>query len=183
LARSPQPPSGRAADREDEFARFVAEVEPRARATAWRMLGSVADAEDAVQDAFVRAWRGLRDFRRDAKLGTWFYRILVSACLDAGRRRTARRKEQPRDEMPDAAATGESPDVLAARSDECRRVRAAMESLSDQQRQVFLLRHHEGLGVAEIADVLGIAEGTAKSHLARAVLSLRAQLVRSEAER
>jgi RNA polymerase sigma-70 factor (ECF subfamily) len=146
------------------------------------MLGSAADAEDAVQDAFVRAWRGMQNFRRDAKLGTWFYRILVSACRDAGRRRAARRKEVFRAEMPEAAAPGEGPDVLAARTDECRRVRAAMERLSDQQRQVFLLRHHEGLDVAEIADVLKIAEGTVKSHLARAVLSLRTQLVPPKVE-
>ena len=169
--------SGRRTGREKEFAEFVAAYEPKALATAWRILGSLADAEDAVQDAFLRAWRGIRHFRKEAKLGTWFYRILASACADAAVSRSTHRRREGSDAALDIVpARSALPEAEAAVFEARDRIMAALQSLSENQRKVFVLKHYEGLDVAEIADALDMAKGTVKSHLARAVFALRAQL-------
>jgi RNA polymerase sigma-70 factor (ECF subfamily) len=160
-------------DRERVFALFVAEHRERAHRLAWRLLGGdTAAAEDVTQEAFVRAWRGLSRFRGDSSVGTWFYRILVRQAANQRRWRSLRRAwggvapDDPAD--PDPAAPG---DPLLRR-----RIAAALERLSCPQREAFVLVHLEGWSVREAAAAMGKPVGTTKSHLHRALRSLRSQL-------
>lgn len=157
----------------EAFAEFVAARRERAVRVAYRLLGGdAAAAEDVAQNALLRAWRGLGSFRGDARLDTWFYRILVREVHRQRRWQALRQlfgrdaavQPEPRDERPPRdGALG-------------RRIAAALGQLSDAQREVFVLVHLEELTVREAAEVLGKALGTVKSHLHRALATLRAEL-------
>ena len=159
-----------AADRAQHFADFVDSHRDQAVRLAWRLVGSDrATAEDVAQDAFEKAFRSLGRFREDAALSTWFYRILVR---QAGRQRRWRAVRErfalAQRETGAAQCTGDP----ALR----RRIILAMDQLSDGQRQVFVLVHLEGFSVEESAELLGRAPGTIKSHLHRALATLRREL-------
>lgn len=161
----------RVADREARFAAFVASHRERARRLAWRLVGGdAAAADDVAQDAFLKAWRALDRFRGDARLETWFYRILVREAASYRRWRGVRERfsARPAEEPPGAQDTGDP----ALR----RRIASALDRLSRGQRETFVLVHLEGFTVSEAAGVLGKAPGTLKSHLHRALSSLRQEL-------
>jgi RNA polymerase sigma-70 factor (ECF subfamily) len=160
-------------DLEARFAAFVREHRDRAVRTAWRLLGPDAEAaEDVAQDAFVRAYLGLGRFRGDASLGTWFYRILVRQA--ASHRRWRRLRERwgglGNPEAPDPAPEAPGDPALRAR------ISTALDRLSRTQREAFVLIHLEGFTVNEAAGIMGKAPGTIKSHLHRALRSLRGSL-------
>jgi RNA polymerase sigma-70 factor (ECF subfamily) len=161
-------------DRSLRFHRFVEEHRERALSLAWRLLGSdSAAAEDVVQDAFVRAYRGLARFREDAKLSTWYYRILVREVRRHQRWRSlleARRRLWASAEPPPNRA-------LELREPTLRpRIAAALDVLSRGQREAFVMVHLESFSVREVAEALGKSEGTIKSHLHRALRTLRSEL-------
>jgi RNA polymerase sigma-70 factor (ECF subfamily) len=160
-------------EREQRFHAFVREHRDRAVGMAWRLLGGDgAAAEDVAQEAFVRAYRGLERFRGDASLSTWFYRILVNEVQRHRRWRWVRQRvaadmpDEPRDANP--SPTGDP--VLRER------IVRALDRLTRPQREAFVLVHLEGLTVVEAAEVTGRAVGTMKSHLHRALVSMRSQL-------
>jgi len=158
-------------DKTARFARFVDAHRERAIRTAWRLCGGNATAaEEVAQEAFVRAWHGLHGFREEAELSTWFYRILVR---EAGR---YRRWRAVRERW--AAVTGRPEPTREVYGDPGlrKRIGAAVESLSPNQREVFVLVHLEGFTVKETAEITGRAPGTVKSHLHRALVGLRAAL-------
>jgi RNA polymerase sigma-70 factor (ECF subfamily) len=161
------------AELERRFADFVAEHRDRAVRLAWRLLGGDdAAAEDVAQEAFARAYRGLAGFRGDARLSTWFYRILVNESRRHGRWRGVRRRfggEAPADPPDPVVAPLPDPALRA-------RILAALDALPRGQREAFVLVHLEGLSVAEAATATGRATGTLKSHLHRALRALRAEL-------
>lgn len=158
-------------ERMQRFRRFVAEHRDRAVSMAWRLCGGdQALAEDIAQEAFAQAWRGLAKFRDEAKLSTWFYRILIRQAS------AQRNKQRWRDRW--NALTGHEvarPEPIADQGLQ-RRIASALDTLSKGQREVFVLVHMEGLTVTEAAEVLGKAPGTLKSHLHRALTALRVQL-------
>lgn len=156
-----------------EFETFVATHRDRAIGLAWRLLGGDGSAaEDVAQEAFVRAHRALGGFRGEAELSTWFYRILVNEVRRHRRWRWVR--ERVAGEMPEEVGDPElaPPGDPALRG----RVTAAIAGLSNGQREAFLLVHAQGFTVREAANITGRAEGTIKSHLHRALRSLRARL-------
>jgi len=173
----------------DAFGVLVERYMPRALAFARQMIGNPADAEDIVQDAFVKAFRKLDSFRGGSEFYTWFYRLLANGCLDHLRRRGLVRRIfrfsspapdggediDPLEHAPDThpasspLAGYESKEAAAA-------IRKALAALPERQRAVFLLRHNEDMKTSEVAEVLGISEGAVKSHLARAVAGLRKSL-------
>ena len=162
--------------REDAFHRLVASQRDRALRLAWRLVdGDRAAAEDVVQDAFVRAYRGLDGFRGEAKLETWFYRILVRQAYTY-RRWRAVRKLWPSGR--EGTHTNAEPMSDAENGDPGlrRRIALALETLSRRQREAFLLVHLEGFSVKECAEMMGSPDGTVKSHLHRALVKLRAEL-------
>ncbi len=161
------------ADRERRFGELVAEQRERAVGMAWRLIGGDQQAaEDVAQEAFLRAYRGLDRYRAEAEMSTWFYRILVNEAQRYRRWRWVRQRlagEVPDDpEDPRAAHTGD-PGLR-------RRISAALDRLPRGQREAFVLVHLEGFTVREAAELSGRAVGTMKSHLHRALQSLRQDL-------
>jgi RNA polymerase sigma factor (sigma-70 family) len=142
------------------------------------LLVDTDEAADVTHDVFLRVEKAERQARSPEDWAAWITRVAVNACHD--RRRSAwwrwlRRDGTPFDE--DAAAgAGPTPEEESARNERQARVWAALRRLPARQREVFVLRHVEGLTTTEVAETLGIAPGSVKRHLFRAVHTLRAAL-------
>lgn len=151
------------------FGVLVARHRDRAWAVALRTLGDPTDAADAVQEAFVKAYRTLGAFRGEAQFTTWLHRIVVNACLDAMRRARAR-PSSPLDER--AAAVADPADPIG-RAELGQDVGAALTRISPDQRAAIVLVDVEGYSVDEAAALLGVPAGTVKSrcHRGRAHLA------------
>jgi len=148
---------------------------------AFRVLGDSAAAEDAVQDAFLRAWRALDRFDEAADFSTWLYRIAINAAID--QRRQRRRREVFSGPLPEdfdgqvsARSTSAGPHRHAVSRQMLDRAQEAIAELSEAERTAILLRHFEGCSIAEIAQALGGGENAAKQAIFRAVHKLRAVL-------
>src|SRR5262245_53025846 len=142
------------------------------------MIGSADEAEDLLQEVFLQAYRKLSGFRGDSALGTWLYRLTMNHCLDHLRGRQAkmsRATESLDDESAEEpAATSPLVPSAISRVD----LERAIERLPDGARSVFLLHDVEGFEHREIAQILGISEGTSKSQVHKARMKLRAILSR-----
>ena len=138
---------------------------------ALNMLGSVTDAEDAVQEAFVRAYRSRASFREGAALATWVYRILINTCYDIGRKRASRKNESDLDADPAIDPTSPAGDHPLRLT-----LERALRGLPPIYREVFLLCEVEGYTHREVAAILDIPEGTSKARLFEARRQLRAAL-------
>jgi RNA polymerase sigma-70 factor, ECF subfamily len=142
---------------------------------ASRMAAGGADAEDLLQDIFLLAYRKLGSFRGDSSLGTWLYRLAMNHCLDVLRNRQTR-MGQVTDSMdePDAVPVAAPGPALGSvsRID----LERAIEALPPACRAAFLLHDVEGFGHQEVADILGVSEGTSKSQVHKARLRIRAYL-------
>lgn len=150
----------------DAFSELVRRHQRRAYAVARAIVTTHEDAEDAVQDAFLHAFRALHRFLPDQAFGAWLHRIVANASLDI----TRRRKVRDADDLPETVA---SPFRDPAESDELRlRLHDALAQLPERQRAVIVLHDVEGFKHAEIGTLLGIPEGTARSdlHYARSTL-------------
>lgn len=146
----------------------------RMKNLARNLLGSVADAEDAVQDTFLKIQRGIGSFRGQSAFVTWAFRILVNTCHDL-RRRRLRRKEQTQDGPEDAAPRPE-PRAPEAHPSMRMALERALAALTQHQRDVFLLYEVEGFRHAEIAAMLAISETASKNTLFQAKKNLRGML-------
>ncbi len=164
-----------------------------------RYLNDPSEAEDLVQQVFIKAYEGAAKFRGQAQVSTWLYRIAVNAALERRRKRrtvgiddvhplggdalgsTVNLDAEVRSgwsHRPAMAGADFDADPLQAaeRRSLHDRLNEALDELSPSQRLAFVLRHWEGMSIREIAEVLGAAEGTVKSHLFRAVRTLRVEL-------
>jgi RNA polymerase sigma-70 factor (ECF subfamily) len=143
---------------------------------ACRMLGNQADAEDLLQEIFLAAHRKLETFRGESALGTWLYRLATNLCLDHLRSR-AGRSSQLTDSIEDEVGLFDrSTSGLAERAVTRMDLERALMRLPEGCRAAFVLHDIEGLEHREVADALGIAEGTSKSQVHKARLRLRALL-------
>lgn len=143
---------------------------------AYRMLGNPADAEDQLQEIFLSAHRKLETFRGEAALGTWLYRLAMNQLLDYVRSRAAR-SGQLTDGLEDASVLADGMGHrLADRAIDRIDIERAIAELPEGCRAAFVLHDVEGLEHKEIAQVLGIAEGTSKSQVHKARLRLRGLL-------
>jgi RNA polymerase sigma factor (sigma-70 family) len=168
------------AELEERFLRFVAGHRERARRMAWRLVGGdEAVAEDITQEAFLKAYAGLAKFRQEASFETWFFRILVRQAQAWRRWRRVRNFWGGTDAAPGTPEARFEEDHDPRLRDE---IEEALGALTDPQRQAFVLVHLEGFTVRETAEVMGKAEGTVKSHLHRALVSLRGSLADYEDE-
>jgi RNA polymerase sigma-70 factor, ECF subfamily len=146
---------------------------------ALRMLGNPADAEDLLQEIFLAAHRKLESFRGESALGTWLYRLATNQILDYVRSRSAR-TGQMTDGLDDASTLADAlGHRLADRAIDRVDLERALAQLPTGCRAAFVLHDVEGLEHREVADVLGIAEGTSKSQVHKARLRLRVLLGRT----
>ena len=158
-------------------------VERHSRAVfrlAYRMTGNEQDAEDVVQESFLRAYRQLGRFQSRANFGTWLYRIVANCSVDLMRSKQSRH-DQSRVESLDVIESrptvhDHGPDRLAESAEIRRRVAEAMRELSPLERAAFTLRHHEGRSIQEISTMLGLGISASKHSVFRAVKKLRVAL-------
>jgi RNA polymerase sigma-70 factor, ECF subfamily len=146
---------------------------------AYRMTGSEPDAEDLVQETFMRAFQQLDGFTARSQFGTWLYRIAVNCAIDLMRKR--QRQDEPFEPIdPESGiplvADTPGPDRLVFSGEMQRRVKSALDQLSPTERAAFVLRHFEGKCIEEISDALGIANGATKQAVFRAVQKIRRSL-------
>jgi len=167
----------RGGDRE-AFGELVEQYRDNVYRLAYRMCGNAYDADEAAQEAFVAAWRALPNFRGDAKFSTWLYRLTTNAAIDV-MRREKRHKTVGDGEMVDLADDADSPQETVERTEQQEAVQEALATLSEEYREVLLLRYMEELDYAEIAEVLQLPSGTVKSRINRAKAALKTALLKS----
>lgn len=173
----------RAADTDADAFRLLVEQHSRnVFRLALRMTGNEQDAEDVVQETFLKAHRNLSKFEERANFGTWLHRIAVNCALDLMRSRKRHEKNRVAENpegpsvLDQAPAPGAPPDRLVFSGQLQQRVSAAMKRLSETERAAFVLRHFEGRPIVEIARTLGLRSGAAKNTIFRAVAKLRQEL-------
>jgi len=150
---------------------------------AYRMTGNEQDAEDLVQESFLRAYKQLHNFDERAAFGTWLHRICVNCSLDLIRARKTRREiqnkvedEQTTSWLEQVAAPGPSPERLMLSNQVTELLEPALGKLSETERAAFILRHYEGSSIEDIAQALGVQTSAAKHSVFRAVQKLRRSL-------
>jgi RNA polymerase sigma-70 factor, ECF subfamily len=149
---------------------------------AFRMTGNEHDAEDVVQETFLKAYRKLAAFEERSQFGSWVHRIAANCAYDLLRARVRQDERVERTEGPEGdrtltvAASDPSPERLVAGGEIRGRVRAAMARLSALERSAFTLRHVEGMTIAEISHALDLDASAAKQSVFRAVRKLRQAL-------
>lgn len=151
----------------DAFAGLVRRHGAAAYRVAFRLLGSDADAQDAVQDAFVQAWRSLARFRGESSVSTWLYRIVTNRCLNL----IAARRPTGAVDAALASPAGQPPELVESR-ERFAAVVAGVSALPGDQRAALVLRDFEGLSYEEIGQVLGVSVAAVKGRLHRARLSV-----------
>ena len=160
------------------FEELVRTYQHRVFGVAFRMLNNAADAEEIAQEVFLRAHRGLADFRGDAKLSTWLYAIASRLCLNrlgSGERAMTRGGDAVLMQLPHEAS---GPDTVLEQSELEAALHRAIAELPDERRIVVVLRDLEGLAYEEIAEALDLPVGTVRSRLHRARLDLKDKLER-----
>jgi len=155
---------------------------------AWHIVADSTDASDVLQDVFVKVFKGIKGFNGDSSLRTWIYRIAVHEALNHRRSWIRRHWREPFSmddtELPSAAAAAQAaasegtPYQVLEQAERQEVVRRALASLAPPYRAVVALREIEGLPYDEIAQVLGLAEGTVKSRLLRGRELLRRKLAK-----
>jgi RNA polymerase sigma-70 factor (ECF subfamily) len=144
------------------------------------MTGDDRDAEDITQEVFLKAYRGIRNFRHEAELRTWLYRIAVNTVRSGWRRQKRRPscdslQDRPSADLP-SGPDDQNPVRKIVQQETIQRVKKAISELKQEWREVIVLRDIEGLTYAEVAGVLDVPEGTVKSRLARGRDALRERL-------
>lgn len=153
----------------------------RMKSIALNLLGNRSDAEDAVQDAFIKIFRNISEFRGESRLATWIYRILVNTCYDSRRRRSRVQEVTadsviPLEDFCEASATHHSTPLRYA-------LESAILKLEPRQRSIFVLYEVEGFTHSEIGRILEIPEGTSKHGLYQAKRHLQRLLGRGRNRR
>jgi len=161
----------------EAFRGLVERYQDRVFALARRMVGEREEAEEVAQDAFLRAWRALPRFRGDARFSSWLYRITYRrACDAAASIRSRRRRER---DLETAGAITDPAQAAAPSGGEA--LERLIASLPEAQRAAITLFYYQDRSLGEVARILGLPEGTVKTHLHRARAALRRALRREEA--
>lgn len=137
-----------------------------AYAVSFRFLGQAEEAEDIVQEAFIRLWKNLHKYRSEVKLSTWLYRIITNLCLDFLKSTYARRQKNHSDVQTEyllKSQNGADAELNARELNE--QIHQAAAELTPKQKAVFILRDLEGLPVEEVCSILSMSTGNVKSNL------------------
>lgn len=157
---------------QEAFASVIKHYDPGLRALAYRLLGDPDRMDDALQEAYVKAFRSLSSFRGESRLGTWLYRIVYNVCLDE-LERSGRVLHVPLADVADPPDTGpDLAETVAGRTG----LAAALEQLAPEDRAALLLVDAQGFDYRSAGQVLGVPEGTIASRLNRARAALRRTL-------
>jgi RNA polymerase sigma-70 factor (ECF subfamily) len=177
---------GRTEEARERFSELVGRHQRRAARIAFHYLRDAADADEAVQDAFVKSYLHLGTFREDLPFEVWFTRILINGCLD--RLKARRRRERwmaptpvdamgnerdPADYLP---SRGPSPEDQVLHGERRAQLDAALAKLPERQRLIFMLSHFDGRSSREVSAMTGLNESTVRVHLFRAIRRLRSLL-------
>jgi RNA polymerase sigma-70 factor (ECF subfamily) len=172
----------------ESFNQLVSRWERPIYALAYRTLGREEDARDVVQEAFLRAFRGLKGFKGEAKFSSWLYRITLNLCRDWIRKERRAPIVQtpegvdPVDMADEQASPAESVEELVARREMSDAVAKAMAELPEEQRTAIMMKEYHGLTFQEIADLLDCPLSTVKTRLYQGLSVLRRRLERRQAE-
>ena len=171
---------------QDAFGQLVRAYDQSVLRLAMNLLRSPEDAQDVYQEAFLRVFRNLKNFRFDCSFHTWLYRIVTNLCLDHMRKRKVRREESSQvegldgpvdrmDTFQESRADGDPQRSLF--SGELRQgIQKALSELTARERMVFELRHYQGMKLRDIGETLGTTEEAAKNCLFRATQKMRVAL-------
>jgi RNA polymerase sigma-70 factor, ECF subfamily len=150
---------------------------------AFQFAGNHYDAEDIAQEVFIKVYRSLDRFRQDAQLTSWMYRIVMNACIDHRRRHRSATAapfgEEAEHKMLNTPQETPDPEERAYAGELGQVLEWEIGRLPKGQRVVFVMRHHQGMKLSEIAKALGLAEGTVKRQLHAAVHRLRQALTQA----
>lgn len=163
----------------EAFQKLYEEYHQKVYSTAVTMLGNAEDAEDAVQEIFMKIYRKVSEFNGTSKIGTWLYRIAVNVCIDHVRRskvRHARSFSVKEDSIINRPEIGVEAEKKVTLSELNKITTKAISRLSPKLRTVVVLRDLQGMAHSEIAEILGCSKGTVSSRLNRGRLKLRALL-------
>ena len=163
------------------FESLVEEHQDRVYALALRIVRSPFDAEEVAQDAFVRAWVAIREFRGESAFGTWIHRITVRRALDRAETLRARgAREEPIDSEREGTPEAHTSTPPKHESPDVRRLSRLLDALPPLQRAALSLHYFEDRSVSEIAALLELSEGTVKTHMSRGRAALRQAWKRPE---
>ena len=178
--------AGRTEDARERFSELVGRHQRRAVRIAFHYLRDAADADEAVQDAFVKSYLHLGTFREDLPFEVWFTRILINGCLD--RLKARRRRERwmaptpvdalgnERDPAEYLPSRGPSPEDQLLHGERRAQLDSALAKLPERQRLIFMLSHFDGRSSREVSAMTGLNESTVRVHLFRAIRRLRSLL-------
>jgi RNA polymerase sigma-70 factor (ECF subfamily) len=180
--------AGKLDEARERFAELVVRHQRRALRIAFHYVRDAADADEAVQDAFVKAYAHIGTFREELPFEVWFTRILINGCLDRLKARKRREKwlappsidpsgveRNPAEYLP---SRGLSPEDYVLRQERRRHLQNALARLPERQRLVFVLSHFEGRSSREVSQATGLNESTVRVHLFRAIRRLRGLLAK-----
>ena len=153
---------------------------------ALRVLGS-EEAQDASQEVWIRVWRNIRGFRGESAFSTWLYRITVNTCLSVRQKESRREGREYGGEeipyLPEPPGGDADPEAAALSAERREEIDAALERVRAEHRAALVLRHMEGLSYAEIAEVLGVPDGTAKGWVSRGRAAMLVALAEADSDR
>lgn len=165
---------------QEAFERLVLDNQNRVYSLAVRMVGDREEAADLAQEAFLKAWQGLRTFQGESSFSTWVYRLATNVCIDHLRRRQRRREVENPVSLDDEdsgwaepADISQDPHRQLEAAERSRALERGLQQLSEPQRQILVMRELSGLSYQEIGAALELDLGTVKSRLARSRLALR----------
>ncbi|MDD5194820.1 MAG: RNA polymerase sigma factor [Candidatus Omnitrophica bacterium] len=136
----------------------------------YRYLGNLEDAKDALQEVLIKIHRNLQSFRSASRFSTWMYRIAVNTALDALRKRKSQICLKDRYLKDTKELSSQKENIEPYRE---MMIKSAIAQLPRRQKNVFILKHYQGLTIEEISNVLGCSASSVKTHLSRAALALR----------
>lgn len=166
------------------FHELVGQYKKKIYYLAYDIMGDHQEAEDISQEVFIKMFRSLKKFRRDAKMSSWLYQITVNASIDSLRKKSSKPKRSIdefeqiniQEQLLGGTVQSLDPQRSAESSQIQNHISQALQKISPKERTVFVMRHYNDLKLNEIAEILNITIGTVKSLLFRAIKKLRKEL-------
>lgn len=166
------------------FQEFVNRYKKKIYYIAYDITGDHDDAEDISQEVFIKVFRSLKTFRRNAKISSWLYQISVNASIDLLRRKSSRpeklmddiERADIQENLPGSGTRAQNPERSAEDLIIQKHISEALQKVSPKERSVFVMRHYNELKIREIAEILDVSPGTVKALFYRATRKLRKEL-------